>query len=210
MNCHEAVATSIARLPNPSARCHPPPAGAGGPQGGRRPRLCRGHDRGDRRSLGQGARHGVRSFPDPRRAGRASWSRRSAARCRSAWPRSPTTRRASARCSMRTLARWARHEVLYARLLCEASTLPPAARARLFALQSGIAWRLRTAYAARCRARRGAGPRPGRARQHVDCAHQPLPDESRPVRARRERGRGARRRAEGAMPRDHPTVKDPR
>ena len=40
----------------------------------------------------------------------------------------------------------AQHEVLYARLLCEASTLPDAARARLFALQSGIAWRLRTAY----------------------------------------------------------------
>jgi AcrR family transcriptional regulator len=40
----------------------------------------------------------------------------------------------------------AQHEVLYARLLCEAATLPDAARARLFALQSGIAWRLRTAY----------------------------------------------------------------
>ena len=45
------------------------------------------------------------------------------------------------------LAALARHEVLYARLLGEATTLPPAARARLFALQSGIAWRLRTAYA---------------------------------------------------------------
>ncbi|MET0683322.1 MAG: TetR/AcrR family transcriptional regulator [Casimicrobiaceae bacterium] len=45
------------------------------------------------------------------------------------------------------LAALARHEVLYARLLCEATALPPAARARLFALQSGIAWRLRTAYA---------------------------------------------------------------
>ena len=44
------------------------------------------------------------------------------------------------------LAALAQHEVLYARLLCEASTLPAAARARLFALQSGIAWRLRTAY----------------------------------------------------------------
>lgn len=44
------------------------------------------------------------------------------------------------------LAALARHEVLYARLLCEATTLPPAARARLFALQSGIAWRLSTAY----------------------------------------------------------------
>jgi AcrR family transcriptional regulator len=44
------------------------------------------------------------------------------------------------------LAALAEHEALYARLLCEASTLPPAARARLFALQSGIAWRLRTAY----------------------------------------------------------------
>jgi AcrR family transcriptional regulator len=39
------------------------------------------------------------------------------------------------------------HEVLYARLLCEASTLPPAARARVFALQSGVAWRLREAHA---------------------------------------------------------------
>jgi AcrR family transcriptional regulator len=44
------------------------------------------------------------------------------------------------------LAALARNEVLYARLLCEATTLPSAARARLFALQSGIAWRLRTAY----------------------------------------------------------------
>ena len=40
----------------------------------------------------------------------------------------------------------AQHEVLYARLLCESSTLPDAARARLFALQSGVAWRLRSAY----------------------------------------------------------------
>jgi len=40
-----------------------------------------------------------------------------------------------------------RHEVLHARMLCEASTLPDAARARLFALQSGVCWRLRTAYA---------------------------------------------------------------
>jgi len=38
------------------------------------------------------------------------------------------------------------HEVLYARLLCEASILPPAARACLFALQSGIASRLQKAY----------------------------------------------------------------
>lgn len=44
------------------------------------------------------------------------------------------------------LAALGQHEVLYGRLLCEASTLPDAARARLFALQSGIAWRLRTAY----------------------------------------------------------------
>lgn len=44
------------------------------------------------------------------------------------------------------LAALAQHEPLYARLLCEASTLPAAARARLFALQSGIAWRLRTAH----------------------------------------------------------------
>src|SRR5262245_26512251 len=39
------------------------------------------------------------------------------------------------------LAALAQHEVLYSRLLCEASTLPDAARARLFALQSGVAWR---------------------------------------------------------------------
>ena len=44
------------------------------------------------------------------------------------------------------LAALGQHEVFYARLLCEASTLPDAARARLFALQSGVAWRLRTAY----------------------------------------------------------------
>lgn len=37
------------------------------------------------------------------------------------------------------------HEVLYARLLTEAASLPPAARARVFALQSGIAYRLRQA-----------------------------------------------------------------
>jgi hypothetical protein len=36
---------------------------------------------------------------------------------------------------------------LYARLLGEATTLPPAARARVFALQSGVAWRLREAHA---------------------------------------------------------------
>jgi AcrR family transcriptional regulator len=38
------------------------------------------------------------------------------------------------------------NEVLYARLLCEASTLPAAARAQIFALQSGIAARMRAAY----------------------------------------------------------------
>ena len=48
------------------------------------------------------------------------------------------------------------NEVLYARLLCEASTLPLAARAQIFALQSGIAWRLRGAYA---RTRDGGGVR---------------------------------------------------
>lgn len=48
------------------------------------------------------------------------------------------------------------NEVLYARLLCEASTLPLAARAQIFALQSGIAWRLRGAYA---RAREAGGVR---------------------------------------------------
>lgn len=44
------------------------------------------------------------------------------------------------------LAALAESEVLYARLLGEATTLPPAARARVFALQSGIAFRLRQAY----------------------------------------------------------------
>lgn len=38
------------------------------------------------------------------------------------------------------------NEVLYSRLLCEASTLPLAARAMIFALQSGIASRMRDAY----------------------------------------------------------------
>ena len=38
------------------------------------------------------------------------------------------------------------HEVLYSRLLGEAATLPLAARAHLFALQSGVASRLRAAY----------------------------------------------------------------
>lgn len=45
------------------------------------------------------------------------------------------------------LAALAAHEVLYARLLREATTLPLAARARVFALQSGIGWRLRAALA---------------------------------------------------------------
>ena len=44
------------------------------------------------------------------------------------------------------LAALADHEVLYARLLREATSLPPSARARVFALQSGIAWRLRAAH----------------------------------------------------------------
>jgi AcrR family transcriptional regulator len=44
------------------------------------------------------------------------------------------------------LAALAAHELLYARLLREATTLPEAARSRVFALQSGIGWRLRTAY----------------------------------------------------------------
>jgi AcrR family transcriptional regulator len=38
------------------------------------------------------------------------------------------------------------NELLYARLLGEATTLPAAARAHIFALQSGVAWRLRGAY----------------------------------------------------------------
>ncbi len=45
------------------------------------------------------------------------------------------------------LAALAEHEVLYTRLLREATALPAAARARVFALQSGIAWRLREAHA---------------------------------------------------------------
>jgi len=45
------------------------------------------------------------------------------------------------------LAALAEHEVLYGRLLREATSLPPSARARVFALQSGIAWRLRAAHA---------------------------------------------------------------
>lgn len=45
------------------------------------------------------------------------------------------------------LAALADHEVLYARLLREATTLPMAARARVFALQSGIGFRLRAALA---------------------------------------------------------------
>ena len=48
------------------------------------------------------------------------------------------------------------NEVLYSRLLCEASTLPLVARAQIFALQSGIAWRLRGAYT-RERAQAGEG-----------------------------------------------------
>lgn len=44
------------------------------------------------------------------------------------------------------LAALATHEALYARLLGEASTLPPAARALVFALQSGVASRLRAAW----------------------------------------------------------------
>jgi AcrR family transcriptional regulator len=45
------------------------------------------------------------------------------------------------------LSALADNEALYSRLLCEASTLPLAARAHIFALQSGIASRLRKAYA---------------------------------------------------------------
>lgn len=45
------------------------------------------------------------------------------------------------------LAALAENEVLYARLVREATSLPLAARARVFALQSGIAWRLRGALA---------------------------------------------------------------
>jgi AcrR family transcriptional regulator len=45
------------------------------------------------------------------------------------------------------LAALAEHEVLYARLLTEAAQLPPVARARLFALQSGLGARLRQAHA---------------------------------------------------------------
>jgi AcrR family transcriptional regulator len=45
------------------------------------------------------------------------------------------------------LAALAERESLYACLLREATSLPPGARARLFALQTGIAWRLRAALA---------------------------------------------------------------
>jgi AcrR family transcriptional regulator len=45
------------------------------------------------------------------------------------------------------LAALAQHEVLYSRLLSEAAVLPLSARAHIFALQSGIAFRLRSAYA---------------------------------------------------------------
>jgi AcrR family transcriptional regulator len=41
----------------------------------------------------------------------------------------------------------AENEILYARMLGEASTLPLSARAQIFALQSGVASRLRAAYA---------------------------------------------------------------
>jgi AcrR family transcriptional regulator len=41
----------------------------------------------------------------------------------------------------------AENEVLYSRMLSEATSLPMSARAQIFALQSGIAWRLRAAYA---------------------------------------------------------------
>lgn len=44
------------------------------------------------------------------------------------------------------LAALADNEVLYARMLCEASSLPLAARAQIFALQSGVAARIRAAY----------------------------------------------------------------
>lgn len=44
------------------------------------------------------------------------------------------------------LAALAAHETLYARIIAEASTLPPAVRAQVFALQSGIAFRLRGAW----------------------------------------------------------------
>lgn len=54
------------------------------------------------------------------------------------------------------LAALAEYEALVACVLRESGTLPPAARARVFALQSGVAWRLRHALArdvARGRAR---------------------------------------------------------
>ncbi len=45
------------------------------------------------------------------------------------------------------LAALAEHEELYSCLLREATALPLVARARVFALQSGVAWRLREAHA---------------------------------------------------------------
>jgi AcrR family transcriptional regulator len=44
------------------------------------------------------------------------------------------------------LAALGEHEALYARVLGETSVLPEAARAQVFALQSGVAFRLRRAY----------------------------------------------------------------
>ena len=45
------------------------------------------------------------------------------------------------------LAALAEHEELYASMLREATALPLVARARVFTLQSGVAWRLREAHA---------------------------------------------------------------
>jgi AcrR family transcriptional regulator len=59
----------------------------------------------------------------------------------------PTERLSVAEVLDAHLAALAANEPLYARLLCEAGTLPMAARARVFALQSGIGWRLRAALA---------------------------------------------------------------
>ena len=52
-------------------------------------------------------------------------------------------------------------------------------------VRAAIRYRLAAAHRLRPRrrARRGARHEPGRARQYLDCAHQSLPDESRPVRA---------------------------
>ena len=139
-----------------------PASGSQAPSSARRPvaswsrPACTG-GRGPRRFAGattaaiaqaSGKAHGTVfvHFRTPRRAG-CRTGRGNRPRHIATSGRHPQRHPRRRRGTRRVLAALARHEVLYARPLCEATTLPPAARARLFALQSGIAWRLRTAYA---------------------------------------------------------------